>query len=149
MVSWNVQDDGAVKVLVSGDYCRSGEGRTDFLVIDMDSGEHSHIAVDAEGNESTKHDCQNHKLVYSSLSHLDVIKTIFQNNDSEIACCELIRFLSNDENDYLLEDYCDESRLFYLCMNYLDCDYVDNKLQIEQEIKGTFHSQPHHNQNNQ
>ena len=49
-MSWSKQsenDDFTVKV--SGDYCKDGEERTDFLIIDRETGEHAHVSVDVDG----------------------------------------------------------------------------------------------------
>ena len=53
---WYTQDEDQDSK-VSGDYSRD-EIRTDFLLVDKDSGEHKHISVDLEGNMTEHHDYQ-------------------------------------------------------------------------------------------
>ncbi len=57
-MGWLTQDSNdSTKVQVSGDYDRKGdEPRTDFLIIDRDTGTHSHISIDQEGTVTSHHD---------------------------------------------------------------------------------------------
>ena len=58
-MGWNTQDNNDdAKVMVNGGYSRKDddEPRTDFLIIDKSSGEHSHISIDQYGNQTEHHD---------------------------------------------------------------------------------------------
>lgn len=56
-MGWETQDDNeSVKVQVNGGYKKTGEPRTDFLIIDKSTGEHNHISVDTTGKITEHHD---------------------------------------------------------------------------------------------
>lgn len=51
-MGWQQQDDNPdAKVMVNGAYNRSGEERTDFLIIDKQTGEHSHLSIGTGAND--------------------------------------------------------------------------------------------------
>lgn len=55
-MSWDKQSENDnFTVKVSGDYCRDGEERTDFLIIDKETGQHAHVSVDSDGETTMWH----------------------------------------------------------------------------------------------
>lgn len=53
ILAWNTQDNNDdAKVQVSGDYNKSGSERTDFLIIDKTSGDHNHISIGTDANDT-------------------------------------------------------------------------------------------------
>lgn len=55
-MGWETQDNNDdAKVQVNGDYKKTGEPRTDFLIIDKSTGQHNHISVDTNGNLTEHH----------------------------------------------------------------------------------------------
>jgi hypothetical protein len=51
-MGWSTQDNNDdAKVQVSGDYNKSGDERTDFLIIDKATGEHNHISIGTGAND--------------------------------------------------------------------------------------------------
>ncbi len=56
-MSWSdYSKDDDYKIKVSGDYCKDNEERTDYLIIDRDTGEKKHISIDAYGEMKEWHD---------------------------------------------------------------------------------------------
>lgn len=51
IMGWLTQsDDKDTKVQVSGDHCRDGRERTDFLIIDKEGHSYEHISIGAEAD---------------------------------------------------------------------------------------------------